>query len=80
MTNEEILQEACKNAKNGEIHLGTANGWGEKTKNLYAIVGEYKIPNSGSSRNLGRCYNEYAFDIIFEEKTYTVVYSVDSGD
>jgi hypothetical protein len=79
MTNE-ILKEACEKARNGEIHLGTANGWGEKTNALYKALNECKIPNSGSSRNLGRCYNEYSFDVIIDEKTYTVVYSVDSGD
>lgn len=79
MSNE-IVKEACERARNGEIHLGTANGWGEKTNALYKELNELKIANSGSSRNLGRCYNEYAFDILFEERTYTVVYSVDSSD
>ena len=76
----EILKEACEKSRNGEIHLGTANGWGEKTNALYKALNECKIPDSGSSRNLGRCYNEYSFDVIIEEKTYVVVYSVDSGD
>jgi hypothetical protein len=79
MTSEN-LKEACANAKNGEIHLGTANGWGEKTNALYAELNELKIPNSGSSRNLGRCYNEYSFDVTVDEKTYTIVYTVDSSD
>jgi hypothetical protein len=79
MTNE-ILQEAAKNAKNGEIHLGTANGWGEKTNALYQALNERKIPSSGSSRNIGRCYNEYSYDVIIDELTYVVVYRVDSGD
>jgi hypothetical protein len=79
MSNE-IVREACKNARNGEIHLGTANGWGEKTNALYKALGECKIPNSGSSRNLGRCYNEYSFDVVVDEQTFTVVYSVDSSD
>jgi hypothetical protein len=79
MTNE-ILKEACEKARNGEIHLGTANGWGEKTNALYKALNECKVPDSGSSRNLGRCYNEYSFDVIVEDKTYVVVYSVDSGD
>jgi hypothetical protein len=76
----EILQQAIENSRNGEIHLGTANGWGEKTNALYKALNECKVPNSGSSRNLGRCYNEYSFDVIIDEKTYVVVYSVDSGD
>jgi hypothetical protein len=80
MENVELLREACEKAKHGEILLGTANGWSEKPNALYAALSECKIANSGSSRNLGRCYNEYSFDVIVDEKTYTVVYSVDSGD
>jgi hypothetical protein len=80
MTNEQILSEAANRAKNSEIHLGTANGWGNTTNELYAALNEVKVPNSGSSRNLGRCYNEYSYDVIINEQTYTVVYTVDSGD
>jgi hypothetical protein len=77
---EQILIDACAKARNGEIHLGTANGWGRETNILYTALTECKIPDSNSSRNLGNCYNEYSFDVLIEEKTYTVVYSVDSGD
>jgi hypothetical protein len=76
----QTIKEACQNAKNGEIHLGTANGWTRATSDLYNELSEIKIPNTGTSRNLGRCYNEYSFDILFEDKVYVVVYSVDSGD
>jgi hypothetical protein len=76
----EILQEAAQNAKNGEIHLGTANGWDEKTNALYQALNKRKIPDSSSSRNLGRCYNEYSYDVIIDDLTYVVVYTVDSGD
>lgn len=77
---EQILIDACAKARNGEIHLGTANGWRKETNELYAALNECKIPGSGSSRNLGRCYNEYSFDVLIDEQTYTVVYTVDSGD
>ena len=77
---EQILIDACAKARNGEIHLGTANGWDKETNELYAALNECKIPESTSSRNLGRCYNEYSFDVLIDEQTYTVVYSVDSGD
>ena len=76
----EILTEAASNARNGEINLGTANGWRDKTNELYAALRDVAIPNSGSTRNLGRCWNEYSFDVIINEQTYTVVYQVDSGD
>lgn len=74
------LKEACENAKHGEINLGTANGWGDKTNQLYKELSEYKIPDTGTSRNLGRCYNEYSFDVRIDEKVYVVVYTVDSSD
>ena len=77
---EQILIDACAKARNGEIHLGTANGWGREMSVLYTALSECKIPDSGSSRNLGRCYNEYSFDVLIEDQTYVVVYSVDSGD
>ena len=37
---EQILIDACAKARNGEIHLGTANGWDKETNELYASLNE----------------------------------------
>ena len=77
--NTEIL-EAIKKAKDGVINLGTANGWNKSTGDQYQALQEFKVPGSGTSRNLGNCYNEYGFDVLIEDQTYTVIHRVDSGD
>ena len=78
--NSEIIKEAIEKAKEGIINLGTANGWNQKTGDQYKALQEFKVANSGTSRNLGRCYNEYSFDAIIDGNKYTIVHSVDSGD
>jgi hypothetical protein len=78
--NSEIIKEAIERAKEGIINLGTANGWDQKTGDQYNALQEFKLPGSGTSRNLGRCYNEYGFDVLIEGQTYTVIHKVDSGD
>jgi hypothetical protein len=78
--NSEIIKEAIERAKEGIINLGTANGWDAKTGEQYKALQEFKVANSGTSRNLGRCYNEYGFDVLIEDQTYTVIHTVDSGD
>ena len=78
--NTEIITEAIKKAKDGVINLGTANGWNKSTGDQYQALQEFKVPGSGTSRNLGRCYNEYGFDVLIEDQTYTVIHTVDSGD
>ena len=78
--NTEIIKEAIEGAKEGIINLGTANGWNQKIRDQYKALQEFKVANSGTSRNLGRCYNEYGFDVLIENQTYTVIHKVDSGD
>jgi hypothetical protein len=78
--NSEIIKEAIERAKEGIINLGTANGWNKKTEEQYTALQEFKLPGSGTSRNLGRCYNEYGFDVLIEDQEYTVIHTVDSGD
>jgi hypothetical protein len=78
--NSEIIKEAIEKANEGIINLGTANGWNQKTRDQYRALQEFKVANSGTSRNLGRCYNEYGFDVLIEGQTYKVIHKVDSGD
>jgi hypothetical protein len=77
---ENVITEALKRAKDGIINLGTANGWSKATNDQYQALQEFKLPGSGTSRNLGRCYNEYSFDAIIEGEKYTIVHTVDSSD
>jgi hypothetical protein len=77
---ENVITEALKRAKDGIINLGTANGWSKATNDQYQALQEFKLPGSGTSRNLGRCYNEYGFDVLIEDQEYTVIHTVDSGD
>jgi hypothetical protein len=77
---ENVITEALKRAKDGIINLGTANGWSKATNDQYQALSELMVQGSQSSRNLGRCYNEYSFDAIIEGEKYTIVHTVDSGD
>jgi hypothetical protein len=78
---ENTLAEQVKaKAVNNVINLGTANGWGKETTEFYQALSELKIPNTIKTNNLGRCYNEYLFDVNIEDTTYKVVHRVDSGD
>ena len=78
---ENTLEEKVKaNAVNNVINLGTANGWRKEDGEFYKELNEIKIPNTQESRNLGRCYNEYSFDVNIEDITYKVVHRVDSSD
>ncbi|MFY8007482.1 MAG: hypothetical protein ACOVOY_09600 [Sediminibacterium sp.] len=77
---ENVITEVLKRAKNGIIDLGTANGWNKAVNEQYQALSELMVQGSQSSRNLGRCYNEYSFDAIIEGEKYTIVHTVDSGD
>jgi hypothetical protein len=77
---ENVITEVLKRAKNGIIDLGTANGWNKAVNDQYLALRELMIQGSQSSRNLGRCYNEYSFDALIEGEKYTIVHTVDSGD
>jgi hypothetical protein len=77
---ENVITEVVKRANGSIINLGIANGWGQATNDQYRALCELMVQGSQSSRNLGRCYNEYRFDVIIEGQTYTVVHTVDSGD
>ena len=74
------LKAATESARNGEIHLGTVNGWTATTDALFNELKALSVPESSSSRNLGRCYNEYSFDSVIDGQTYRVLFTVDSGD
>jgi hypothetical protein len=76
----ELLQSAGIEPRYGEINLGTVNGWTESTHTLYNALREYRVDNTGTERNLGRCYNEYSFSINDGTDEFVVVYSVDSSD
>jgi hypothetical protein len=75
-----LEQQVKERAVNNVINLGTANGWGEKTNQLYNDLRKLMIPQSQATENLGRCYNEYSFDVNIDETTYKVVHRVDSSD
>jgi hypothetical protein len=78
---ENTLAEQVKaKAVNNVINLGTANGWRKEDGEFYQALTELKIPNTQQTKNLGRCYNEYSFDVNIEDTTYKVVHRVDSGD
>lgn len=73
------IEEAIQIAKNGKINLGTANGWSKETQDLYKFLFERKISET-SKRNLGRCWNQYEFDVNLNGEIYQVIHDVDSGD
>jgi len=77
---ENVITEVLKRANGSIIDLGTANGWRKETNDQYQALRELMVQGSQSSRNLGRCYNEYSFDAIIEGEKYTIVHTVDSGD
>ena len=77
---ENVITEVLKKANGSIINLGTANGWNQKNNDQYRALSELMIKGSQSSRNLGRCYNEYSFDALIEGATYTIIHTVDSGD
>jgi hypothetical protein len=56
------------------------NGWNQETNDIYDFLSENCIPDSYRESNLGRCYNEYRFDVLLMDDHYSVVYTVDSGD
>ena len=77
---ENIITEVLKKANGSIINLGTANGWSKATNDQYQALSELMVQGSQSSRNLGRCYNEYSFSVVIEGHIYTVIHTVDSGD
>ena len=62
------------------IDLGYANGWNAKTKEIYEELKKNKIEGSNTSKNIGRCDNEYSFEAIQENERVKVIYKIDSGD
>jgi hypothetical protein len=67
-------------ANDGVIDLGIANGWRKETGDHYNALRELMIPGSQSSKELGRCYNEYRFIALYEGQSYVVIHAVDSSD
>ncbi len=78
--NIETIANAIKRSNDGVINLGTANGWGKETEEQYNALRELMIQGSQSSKELGRCYNEYRFIALYEGQSYVVIHTVDSGD
>lgn len=76
----QILQESGIETIHGEIQLGIANGWGDKTQLIFEKLREYKVDGTNTRRELGRCLNEYSFMINDGTDEYNVVYTVDSSD
>ena len=75
-----LAEQVKAKAVNNVINLGTANGWRKEDGEFYQALNELKIPNTQATKNLGRCYNEYSFDVNIDETTYKVVHTVDSSD
>jgi len=80
MSIEQLLLESGKEPQYGEIKLGIANGWTQEIRNLYKQLNEYRVDGTGTTRELGRCRNEYSFTINDGIDEYNVVYSLDSSD
>jgi hypothetical protein len=78
--NQELIQKALDRSKNGDIHLGCANGWGDETEHLYKNLSEARIEGTSTHEYIGRCYSEYTFTVELNGERHRVVYTVDSGD
>lgn len=82
---EEIVKGAGLEIEEGKIDLGVANGWSRLTSEAFFLLKDYKVIDSGKSRNISNCYNEYSFSVACVGKNkevcvYEVVHKVDSGD
>ena len=78
---ENLEQKAIEMANEfGTINLGCMNGWNKERGDLFDFLREVEIPETTNSRELGRCYTQTSFKAKINDKEYTVVYSVDSGD
>ena len=80
MSIEQIITENNLHVSHGEIRLGTQNGWDSERYATYESLRAYKVPDIGTSRNLGRCFHDYSFSVNYGTSEYVVVYSVDSSD
>ena len=78
--NTETIIKQLKEAQGSIIDLGCANGWNKETNEQYRALRELMVPGSQGSKNLGRCWTEYSFDVNVEGKIYTIIHNVDSGD
>ena len=76
----QILQESKIEPIHGEIKLGYTNGWDDERIAVFSLLKEHKIDGTNTTRDLGRCLNEYSFMINDGTDEYNVVYLVDSGD
>ena len=74
-----LLERLEDRVNDNIINMGTANGWTKECSSLYKELSALFIEGTRNEKNLGRCYNEYSFSVMMEEKTYHVVYKVDSG-
>lgn len=75
-----IEEGAIRPNDKGEIHMGTANGWGEDTSAIFEGLVKHRAGHSRERGRSGRCYVTYEFDVVDGDDKYVVVYSVDSGD
>lgn len=62
------------------LHLGYQNGWGNREKELYKELQEFKLENTATSENISNCLNEYTFESIYKNELVKIIYRVDSGD
>jgi hypothetical protein len=78
---ETLLEKSKKYiSRNQTINFGYANSWNKEIVALYDQLKEHAIPESSRSENVGRCLNDYFFDVNLEGNTYVVKYRVDSSD
>jgi len=76
----ENIKEILKLSKDNTVDFGCMNGWGKEMFELYREFKKLEIPGSGRGVNLGRCYNRSLFDVNINDKIYTIISEVDSGD
>ena len=79
-TLQSLLEKHHRTPIHGEINLGIANGWDEDTRYFMEALKPHRVANSSTTRNLGRCYNEYSFTVNDGTDEYNIVYTVDSSD
>ena len=78
MTIKQLIAEAHLEICYGEIHLGTANRWNEKTKEAYrTLVNLYYVPDSLTTRKLAINTDELSFTAKDSTGEFVIVYTVD---
>ena len=65
--------------QNGVLDLGTMNGWGQETSDLYSYLKQFKIADTETGLNLGSCFNAYEWQAKIDGEIIIVYYKVDSS-